>query len=86
MFKKTYQGKTKGILQDITSWFVSNEMILSDGMPELENLTSLLKLIFPISCKLLTGKHKVTQITIHFAFRNETATVNTLASVWINVF
>ena len=39
MFKKTYQGKTKGILQDITSWFVSNEMILSDGMPELENLT-----------------------------------------------
>ena len=39
MFKKTYQEKTKGILQDITSWFVSNEMILSDGIPELENLT-----------------------------------------------
>ena len=39
MFKKTCQEKTKGILQDITSWFVSNEMILSDGMPELENLT-----------------------------------------------
>ena len=39
MFKKTYQEKTKGILQDITSWFVSNEIILSNGMPELENLT-----------------------------------------------
>ena len=46
-----------------------------------QNLKILLKLIFPISWKLLTGKHKVTQITIHFAFRNETATVNTLASV-----
>ena len=39
MFKRTYQEKTKGILQDITSWFVSNEIILSNGMPELENIT-----------------------------------------------
>lgn len=39
MFKKIYQEKTKGILQDITSWFVSNEIILSNGMPELKNLT-----------------------------------------------
>ena len=40
MFKKIYQEKTKGILQDITSWFVSKEIILSDGMPELKNLTN----------------------------------------------
>ena len=39
MYKKTYQEKEKGILWDITSWFVSIEMVLSDGMPELENLT-----------------------------------------------